>query len=140
MQVDYIAKTLIQPLVDGRASTVEVKEEAEEGFVANIDKELRGTVFSSGCSNWYINNQGRNSASWPGFAATFWRKTFFPKWEDFVVKGGHSTWMLKRACRSVISLLTSKSGFLASAALIGFLAQDHRLQEKLGEYLIVSGQ
>ncbi|KAH7371123.1 monooxygenase, partial [Pyrenochaeta sp. MPI-SDFR-AT-0127] len=75
VQVDYLAKTLFQPLLDGAAQIIEVKKGAEEEFVADVDQELSGTVFSAGCSNWYINTDGRNSASWPGYAATFWYKT-----------------------------------------------------------------
>ena len=85
VQVDYIAKTLVLPLLNPSGLTVEVKKKAEDDFVADIDKELSGTVFSSGCSNWYINSKGRNSASWPGLASNFWRKTVFPQWNDFIL-------------------------------------------------------
>ena len=131
VQVDYIAKTLFLPLLDGKASSVEVKAEAEEDFVADIDEELRGTVFSAGCSNWYINSEGRNSASWPGLAATFWRRTFFPKWSDFVMGGGHKSWRLKRTYRSMSSLLFSKMGLLVLLAVFGAWADEQGFRQTL---------
>lgn len=71
---------------------MEVKEEAEEEFVRNLDKVLDETVFSAGCSNWYINKAGRNAAAWPGLAVTYWKQTFWPKWKDFEYSGGSITW------------------------------------------------
>lgn len=135
VQVDYIAKTLVVPLLTGRAATIEAKQEAEDGFVEGIDEELSGTVFSSGCSNWYINSKGRNTASWPGFASTFWRRTFFPKWSDFILQGGKSTWIFSSAYRSISSLLLSKTGLLALVALLGTWAKDPAVQERLQNQL-----
>jgi hypothetical protein len=135
VQVDYIAKTIFLPLLDGNASSIEVKKGAEEDFVAGIDEELRGTVFTAGCSNWYINDEGRNSASWPGFASTFWYRTIFPKWSDFNLEGGNSSWMLRRAYRIVSSIIFSKPGFLASLAALGVLAKDHNLNDKVQGFL-----
>lgn len=136
MQVDYIAKTLVLPLLNGNATTVEVKKYAEDEFVAGIDEELSGTVFSSGCSNWYINNQGRNSASWPGAVATFWKRSFFPNWKHFVFRGGKRTWMIKRAYRGLSSVLLSKSSLLASLVLFGVLASNDTWQKKVKDLLI----
>lgn len=124
VQVDYIAKTLFEPLIEGRALSVEVKKAAEEEFTKGIDVELRDTVFSAGCSNWYINKAGRNSASWPGYAATFWRRTLFPKWKDFKLEGGNNLWFLKRTWRSLTGLLLSKFAFLCYAAGLGFLVKE----------------
>ncbi|KAH8685065.1 hypothetical protein BGZ61DRAFT_356065 [Ilyonectria robusta] len=103
VQVAYITSTLVKPLMDGYANVVEVKVEAEERFVQNLDKVLAETVFAAGCSNWYINSAGRNSAAWPGLAATFWRATAFPKWKDFVMNGGSNWWLLYKARRNIAS-------------------------------------
>ncbi|ORY69025.1 uncharacterized protein BCR38DRAFT_363903 [Pseudomassariella vexata] len=101
VQVAYVASTLIKPVLDGYADVIEVKEEAEEKFVQDLDGVLEETVFSAGCSNWYINNAGRNSAAWPGLAWTFWRATMFPKWADFTMTGGSSLWVFRRAWRNL---------------------------------------
>jgi cation diffusion facilitator CzcD-associated flavoprotein CzcO len=52
VQVEYIAKTLVTPIIEKLAGIVEVKDVAEEEFARGIDKSLRGSVFSAGCSNW----------------------------------------------------------------------------------------
>lgn len=101
VQVDYLAKTLFKPVIDGYADVVEVREEAEAQFVTELDKTLAKTVFNSGCNNWYMNSAGRNSASWPGMASSFWRATFFPRWGDFAFEGGNSTWLFQRALRNL---------------------------------------
>lgn len=103
VQVDYLAKTLFQSVIDGYADVMEVKEEAEAHFVTELDKTLAKTVFNSGCNNWYMNAAGRNSASWPGMASSFWRATFFPRWRDFAFEGGNATWAFQRAIRSLRS-------------------------------------
>ncbi|KAM0276076.1 hypothetical protein ACHAQH_007095 [Verticillium albo-atrum] len=79
VQVDYIANILVKPIINGYASTIEVGPEPEEAFMRDLDGVLAETVFAAGCSNWYINSAGRNSAAWPDLAATFYKATFFPK-------------------------------------------------------------
>ncbi|KAG8158441.1 hypothetical protein KVR01_011563 [Diaporthe batatas] len=101
VQVEYLAKTLFKTVIDDYADVMEVKEEAETHFVTELDKTLAKTVFNSGCINWYMNSAGRNSASWPGMASSFWRATFFPRWRDFALQGGSPTWVLQRAVRSL---------------------------------------
>lgn len=91
----------MKPIIDGYASTIEVDPEAEESFVRNLDTVLAETVFAAGCSNWYINSAGRNSAAWPGLAATFWKATFFPKWNDFVTTGGSVLWPVRKLGRNL---------------------------------------
>ncbi|KAI3394967.1 hypothetical protein diail_2025 [Diaporthe ilicicola] len=108
VQVEYLAKTLFKTVIDGCADVVEAKEEAETHFVEELDKTLAQTVFNSGCNNWYINSSGRNSASWPGMASSFWRATFFPRWADFTLEGGDPAWLLRRTLRNMknMSLMT----------------------------------
>jgi hypothetical protein len=113
--------------LDGRATTVEVKEGAEEEFVEYVDDELQGTVFSAGCSNWYMNKEGRNSASWPGRAATYWYKTIFPRWNDFVLKGGSSFWTFKGVYQAVFGGSFSYLAILCSLVGLGLLAKDRNL-------------
>jgi hypothetical protein len=99
--VDYLVKSLFNPVLDCYTNTVEVKSDAEESFIEALDKVLSTTVFSAGCSNWYINKAGRNAAAWPGPAATFWRATWRPKWNDFVFSGGSKFWVLRRLRRAL---------------------------------------
>ena len=46
---------------------VEPTQAAQDAFVAEIDEMTQGTVWTAGgCSSWYLDATGRNSALWPG--------------------------------------------------------------------------
>jgi len=92
VQVEYIARTLVTPIIDGRASVVEVKETAEDQWVNSVHSQLNGSVFAAGCSNWYINEYGRNAASWPGYASRYWWETLKPRLGIFKTAGGSALW------------------------------------------------
>ncbi|RNJ59140.1 hypothetical protein D7B24_003233 [Verticillium nonalfalfae] len=117
VQVDYIANVLMKPIIDGYASTIEVSSEAEETFVRDLDIVLAETVFAAGCSNWYINSAGRNSAAWPGLAATFWKATYFPRWTDFSMKGGSVFWPVRKLGRHVLASTTLLSTVILGAVV-----------------------
>jgi len=70
-QIAFVARTLLAPIIDEDVSIVEVKATAEDRWVNGIHHQLRGSVFAAGCSNWYINDNGRNSASGPGYVSPF---------------------------------------------------------------------
>ncbi|KAF4553588.1 Pyridine nucleotide-disulfide oxidoreductase-like protein 16 [Elsinoe fawcettii] len=93
-QVDFAAKSLFQPLLDGRAKIIEVKQSAEDRETQAIHSGLSKTVFAGDCSNWYIGAHGRNAASWPGLARSFWWKTYFPDWSAFNMIDGSWLWPL----------------------------------------------
>lgn len=93
-QVNYAVESLFKPLIDHRATVIEVRQAAEDRETNAIHKELSDTVFAGDCSNWYIGNHGRNAASWPGLARTFWFRTYFPNWSAFNMIGGSYIWPL----------------------------------------------
>ncbi|KAF2146170.1 uncharacterized protein K452DRAFT_324192 [Aplosporella prunicola CBS 121167] len=99
VQVDYAAKALFKPLLDNRASVIEVKEVVENRTTNEIQLKLQGSVFAGNCSNWYIGEYGRNAASWPGLAIEFWLATLFPDWQAFDMKGGSSIWFVNALVR-----------------------------------------
>lgn len=45
---------------------VEPRAEAQEKFVAGVDRAMRDTVWLTGCESWYLDESGRNSTLWPG--------------------------------------------------------------------------
>ncbi len=55
---------------------VEPTEAAQAGFVAEMQRKTQGTVWvDGGCSSWYLDAEGRNSALWPTFTMPFKRRT-----------------------------------------------------------------
>jgi cation diffusion facilitator CzcD-associated flavoprotein CzcO len=72
-QVEYVLRALAFLRAAGVA-TVEPRAGAQEAFLAEMDARMRPTVWSSGCSSWYLDRTGRNSAIWPGFTWTYRRR------------------------------------------------------------------
>ena len=52
------------------AAAVEVEAAPHGRFNARLRRRLAGTVWQ-GCSSWYLDRHGRNSANWPGFTFTY---------------------------------------------------------------------
>jgi cation diffusion facilitator CzcD-associated flavoprotein CzcO len=57
------------------ADTVEVRAEANELFNQRIEQQHEGTVWTTGCSSWYLDDTGRNSTIWPDWTWRFRQKT-----------------------------------------------------------------
>lgn len=115
VQVDYAARTLVKPILDGRRRVIEVKETVENQTTNATQLALRNSVFAGRCSNWYIGEFGRNAASWPGLAIEFWLATLFPDWKAFNTSGGRWTLGLKDAWRFV----RRSYRVLGAAAVVG---------------------
>ena len=57
-----------------RLAAVEPRPEAQAAFVAEVDRRMADTVWTSGCRSWYLDETGRNSALWPGSVGSFRRR------------------------------------------------------------------
>jgi hypothetical protein len=118
-QIAFVARTLLAPIIDERAAIVEVKATAEDRWVNGVHSELRGSVFAAGCSNWYINDNGRNSASWPGYASTFWKETLIRRPKDFLVVKKSSLWFFNMTSRWIRTTAWTTYGLVG--LLLGLL-------------------
>ena len=73
-QIEHLLAAL-RHLRSTGAAALEPREEAQEAFVAAIDRRMEGTVWTSGgCRSWYLDGTGRNSALWPDFTWRFRRR------------------------------------------------------------------
>ena len=72
-QVAYVMDALEEMRRRG-AGTAEVRPEAVRDFNDGIDERMRDTVWSTGCSSWYLDATGRNSTLWPDWTFTFRRR------------------------------------------------------------------
>lgn len=138
-QVDYAVKSLFKPLLDRRFDVIEVKRTAEEVTTQKTHEGLAATVFAGDCSNWYIGKFGRNAASWPGYARTFWMATYFPDWDAFNMKGGSSFWPLRTARRWLGEWVFSATGLKLSALLFATLALRHDQQNPRQAVSVLKG-
>ena len=54
------------------ARAIEPRAEAQAAFVREMDARMEGSVWTTGgCASWYLDETGRNSTLWPGFATSF---------------------------------------------------------------------
>jgi cation diffusion facilitator CzcD-associated flavoprotein CzcO len=67
--VDGIAKA------EAAGGRFEVRPEVAAAYNAELQRRLARTVWSSGCSSWYLDSEGRNLTLWPGFTFEFRRRT-----------------------------------------------------------------
>ena len=118
-QAAYAIKSLFKPLLDHRAKVIEVKQSAEDRETNAIHTELKNTVFSADCSNWYIGDYGRNAASWPGLARSYWIRTFIPDWSAFNFTDTSPWWPVYATLRMVRTTPLYIKLLLVGAAVIG---------------------
>jgi hypothetical protein len=57
------------------ARRIEVRREAADAFDRQLREALAGTVWHSGCTNWYIDENGNDPNQWPWLWTTYRRRT-----------------------------------------------------------------
>lgn len=73
-QMTYVTSAL-DAMDERGAACVEVRPQVQDAFNEEMQERLRGSVWNSGCSSWYLDRHGRNSIQWPGFTFEFRRRT-----------------------------------------------------------------
>jgi hypothetical protein len=58
-----------------QATRIEVKPETAESFDRELRAALAKTVWHSGCSNWYVDENGNDPSNWPWVWSTYRRRT-----------------------------------------------------------------
>ncbi|HEY7456438.1 MAG TPA: hypothetical protein VH703_04100 [Solirubrobacterales bacterium] len=57
------------------AGRIEVRREAAEEFDRELRAALAKTVWHSGCSNWYVDEDGNDPSQWPWLWSAYRRRT-----------------------------------------------------------------
>ena len=65
----------LRELDRAEASRIEVRREAAERFDRELRAALAGTVWHSGCTNWYVDENGNDPSQWPWLWSTYRRRT-----------------------------------------------------------------
>jgi cation diffusion facilitator CzcD-associated flavoprotein CzcO len=66
-QISHIVDALVY--CDSKAvRTVEPDAEICQRYNDSLQQRLHKTVWNTGCSNWYVNEHGRQTNNWPGFS------------------------------------------------------------------------
>lgn len=64
--------------------SIAVRAEAQSRFNRELQKQMRHTVWLSGCMSWYLDEKGINRTLWPDWSWRFWWRTRRLMWADFV--------------------------------------------------------
>ena len=73
-QVAYVMDALRELRRNGHR-TVEVRPDVQERYNRDVQQRMRGTVWSTGCKSWYLDEQGNNPTLWPDWTWRFRRRT-----------------------------------------------------------------
>jgi cation diffusion facilitator CzcD-associated flavoprotein CzcO len=65
----------LDELERAEARRIEVSRQAAEEFDRDLRAALAGTVWHSGCTNWYVDENGHDPNQWPWLWSTYRRKT-----------------------------------------------------------------
>jgi cation diffusion facilitator CzcD-associated flavoprotein CzcO len=65
----------LRELERSRASRIEITREAAEDFDRELHAALAKTVWHSGCTNWYVDENGNDPSNWPWTWSTYRRRT-----------------------------------------------------------------
>jgi cation diffusion facilitator CzcD-associated flavoprotein CzcO len=84
-QIRYVLACLRRLRSDG-VHTIEVKEDVQERFNVRIQRRLKMSIWSKGCTNWYLTASGKNTTNWPGYSFVYMLRTRTPKWGDYAVE------------------------------------------------------
>lgn len=76
-QINYILQ-LIQLVKRTQCEAIVVKDDIQEQFNHDIQEQLKGTVWQSGCVSWYQQDGGKNFALWPTYTWKYWLQTRKP--------------------------------------------------------------
>ncbi|KAL0932219.1 ATP-binding cassette [Colletotrichum truncatum] len=142
--INYVLR-IIKPLLDDQSTTVEVKKEAEEHYVNQLQRDLQNTVWATGCNSWYLRGSDEkkkwNASTYPYFQAYFWYRCLFPAYDELKItgttkpRGKKRRWQLLAALALVGYLISFTLGILKTR-LVGNLSW-HQLM--LGTQLLLSG-
>jgi cation diffusion facilitator CzcD-associated flavoprotein CzcO len=81
-QVHYVIEALKAMRV-ADAGFVDVRADRQREFNDDLQAQLDGAVWSSGCASWYLDGNGKNRTLWPGFTFNFRRATGEFKTQDY---------------------------------------------------------
>lgn len=79
---------VIKPVLDGEASAVEARREAEVHYSNQMQRDLKNTVWASGCHSWYVKEDGQEGKQWnamtyPYSQSYYWYRCLLPVWSDW---------------------------------------------------------
>ena len=68
----------VRRLREENLAWLEVRSDVQDAFGREMDARLRATVWDSGCTSWYMTENGKVVNNWPGFTFAYRRATRRP--------------------------------------------------------------
>lgn len=81
-QVQFVMQCL-GVLKSKKNTAMNVKAAVQQRYGNAIQERLKDGIWSSGCTSWYITDDGINTVNWPGFTFTYRASTKRPNLNDF---------------------------------------------------------
>ncbi|MEH3154274.1 MAG: NAD(P)/FAD-dependent oxidoreductase [Gordonia paraffinivorans] len=69
-QIDAIV-TAVRTVIDRDLAVLDVEPGAQQRYNETIQRRLQRTTWNSGCSSWYLTDEGFNATMYPGFASQY---------------------------------------------------------------------
>ena len=73
-QINHVVDAL-RVMRERGAAVAEVRPEVQQAYNRELDARMAGTVWSTGCSSWYLDETGRNATLWPDWTWRFRLRT-----------------------------------------------------------------
>ena len=81
-QIEY-AVAGIRAIVERDLRMLDVRRDVQDAYNERIQRRLRSTTWMSGCTSWYLTEDGRNTSMYPGFATQYLRQMRDFRLEDY---------------------------------------------------------
>ena len=85
-QIDYIVRG-VRTILERDLRVLDVRDDVQRRYNERIQRRLRRTTWNSGCSSWYLTDDGFNGAMFPGFATQYARQLADLRLDDYRLTG-----------------------------------------------------
>ncbi|WP_210729853.1 MULTISPECIES: NAD(P)/FAD-dependent oxidoreductase [unclassified Rhodococcus (in: high G+C Gram-positive bacteria)] len=82
-QIDYLVEAISHALA--RDLVLDVREDRQQEYNEDLQRRLQKTTWNSGCSSWYLTEDGFNATMFPGFATQYVGQLRAVDYEDYSV-------------------------------------------------------
>ena len=69
-QIDYIVEA-VSLVLEGNLHSADVRQDVQDAYNEEMQRKLAKTTWNSGCSSWYLTEDGFNATMFPGFATQY---------------------------------------------------------------------
>ena len=81
-QIGYVVEA-VRTLARTRIAYMDVRAEVQSRFNEDIQTRLADSVWTGGCTSWYVTESGKVTNNWPGFTSEYRRRTRKPDLGDY---------------------------------------------------------